>query len=154
MLVSTWELTPKAWDTHDFHRTPFAKTPLVPQKAPSCAQQPAATRSSPMLSESAHLFQNQPPTSHHQQRPLARSHPQQPVQHDLQRAYLVIRAHVIKQKDQAIDLSIMFSNPALLNYMKSVEAAAERNDAYLFRTMREMVDEELVGTGFPRLPTM
>jgi hypothetical protein len=134
--------------------TPFAKTPLVPQKASSRAQQPAATRSGPMLSDSAHLSQNQPPTSHHQQHPLAPSQPQQPVQHDLQQAYLVIRAHVIKQKDQATGLSIMFSNPALLDYMKSVEAAAERNDAYLFRTMREMVDEELVGTGFPRLLTM
>lgn len=36
--------------------------------------------------------------------------------------------------------------------MKSVEASAEIGDEYLFRTMREMVDEELVGAGFPRLP--
>lgn len=62
--------------------------------------------------------------------------------------------HVIDQEDHNTGLSIMFSNPRLQKYMKHVVAAAEMIDAYLFRTMREMVDGELAGTGFPRLPAM
>lgn len=102
-----------------------------------------------------------PRTDHHQQRPLATPRPQQPfaraqqpVQHDLQQAYRVNRGHVIHQKDHDTGLSIMFSNQKLRDYVKSVEASAEMNDEYLFRTMREMVDEELVGAGFPRLPML
>lgn len=62
--------------------------------------------------------------------------------------------HIIDQEDQATGLSIMFSNHKLQDYMMSAEATAERDNAYLFRTMREIIDEELAGTGFPRLPTM
>jgi hypothetical protein len=46
----------------------------------------------------------------------------------------------------------MFSSQKLSDYMKSVVASVEMSDGYLFRTMREMVDEKLVGAGFPRLP--
>lgn len=96
---------------------------------------------------------------HNQQRPIATprsrqplTHAQQTLQHDLQQAYRVIRGHVIHQKDQDTSLSIMFSSQKLSDYMKSVVASVEMSDGYLFRTMREMVDEKLVGAGFPRLP--
>lgn len=102
-----------------------------------------------------------PRTDHHQQHPLATPRPQQsmtgtrqPLLPDLQQAYQQILEYVIDQEDQDTGLSIMFSSQKLQKYMKSVEAAAERNDEYLFRTMRRKVNEELSKAGFARLPGM
>jgi hypothetical protein len=132
------------------------------QSLPSPTREPAKKRQAPesIDSHSDSEAHKQPRTNHHQQHPLARSPShqplagaQQPGQLDFQQAYRVVRNHVIAQKDRDMGLSIIFSNDKLLDCMKSLEAAAKRNDGYLFRLMREVIDEELAGTGFPRLPT-
>jgi len=159
-----WGTHPASRDAMTYNQNVFLRTvePEEPEPTGSLRsrEQPKrrwTSNSIDLRSESP----KQPRTEYHQQRPLATPQlqqpfvrAQQPAQHGLQQAYRVIRGHVIHQKDQDTNLSIMFSNQKLRDYMKSVEASAEMNDQYLFRTMREMVDEELMGAGFPRLPML
>jgi hypothetical protein len=43
-------------------------------------------------------------------------------------------------------------NAKLERYLKGLEVVASRNNAYVFRSMRDMIDEELANVGLPTLP--
>jgi hypothetical protein len=76
---------------------------------------------------------------------------QQPQPYDFQKAVINIRAHVTSQED-INGLPVICSNATLQKYMKGLEDAASDNNAYVFRNMRNAIDEELVKIGLPALP--
>jgi hypothetical protein len=137
---------------------PYSNTSrLAQQSAPSIQHLNAALGKSvlPMVLQT---FHSQPTTGHEQHDQPAFSRVQQPLagaqqarRPDLQQGYRVILDHVCNQEDLTTELSVMFSSAKLQKYMKGLEVSAEMVDAYLFRTMRDMIDEELVARGFAKL---
>lgn len=73
--------------------------------------------------------------------------------HDLQKAFVHMRAHVNSQVDSD-GLPVILSNAGIERYMRGLEVAASKNNSYLFGSMRAMIDEELAKVGLPALPVV
>jgi hypothetical protein len=76
---------------------------------------------------------------------------QEPHERDFKELFPDIRAHVNDQVDSD-GLPVICSNAKLERSLKGLEIAASRNNAYVFRSMRDMIDEELANVGLPTLP--
>jgi hypothetical protein len=76
---------------------------------------------------------------------------QQSGSHDLQKAFLDARAHVNSQVDSD-GLPFICSNARLETYVRALQAAASKNNAYVFGSMRDMIDGELEKVGLQALP--
>jgi len=70
---------------------------------------------------------------------------------DLGESFLDTRAHVNSQVDSD-GLPVICSNAKLETYLKGLEAAASKDNAYVFGSMRDMINGELVRVGLPGLP--
>jgi len=76
---------------------------------------------------------------------------QKPQPHNLQEAFFDVQVHVNSQVDSD-GLPVICTNERLEAYMKGLEAAANKNNAYLFGSMRATIDRELVKAGGLALP--
>lgn len=76
---------------------------------------------------------------------------QQSESHDLQKTFSDVQVHVNSQLDSD-GLPVICSNATLEACMKGLEAAASKNKAYVFKSMRATINGELMKMGASALP--